>query len=483
MDTSYFGFKNTPFQSGLNPRYFYSTAAHEATHAAIARGLESRCGLIMVSGPAGIGKSALLLAKMAELGRVTHCLFFSGAELRLEDALDEICLELTGLTLLRQNTTEQTQMIKDCLAQPSNQQKTISLIIDNAEGLAESVLDGLLSLEDSPAGARIIQVILLGLPFIINRFRPASGAQELVPVHCQITPLSDYDIDPFIKHQLKAAGHDNNCPLFLPSAVEAIAAYTNGLPAAINILCNETLTLAPKHRTKTLTKEIVDEAWTLCAEKIKQTTAERGPPQPSLSSEPLPQRVQPDTSSTVSKGEITLNIPPHKAKIAPEPPAISYPKPHIAPLREQAMQITDDQCLSLKTKLNRSRRLLLVGALTFIAVLAGEGFMVLNDEPGFVFQARKLQLLPQQSIAIAQQTDQSNPSIAPIIVGPEQSFINPVSPESGLLPGANFVEITDSMNPTDTSPEFSNSGESELYPMEEPEIPIRDVDSPFIELK
>ena len=496
MDTGYFGFKNTPFQGGLNPRNFYSTAACEAAYKSIARGLEARCGMVMVSGPAGIGKSALLLAKMAELSRIAHCIFFSGVGLSLEDVLDEICLELMGLTLVRQSTAEQIQMIKECLAQQPDQQRTIAIVIDNAEDLAESVLNALLSLEDSPAGTRVVQVILLGLPSIINRFRPVTETQELIPVHCRITPLSDYDVDPFIKHQLQAHGYDNKRPLFLPPAVEAIAAYTSGVPAAINMLCDATLTLAPKHRTKTLTKEIVNEAWMLCADEIKQTTAETEPPEPSLLSKhrPTPERL--DTNIIVTKTAIVPDIRPDRSNATPPPPlrniqpaptsplpADSSKIPQFVPQQEQIPQVTDDQCHLLKVKANRSRHFLLVGALIFIVVLVGEGFMLLSYEPTPVVQAQKLQLLPQRSIAIAQQAVQSNPSVDRDIVEPTQTFIHSPLPGPNLSPDVNFVEITDSVNPASALHEFPDSGEYEQETMEEPVIPATDKNSPFIELK
>ena len=157
-------------------------------------------------------------------------------------------------------------------------------------------------------------------------------------------------------------------------------------------------------------------------------------------------------------------------------------QPEIAPQQDQASKSIDNQQPPLKIQMNRWRSFGLVGALIFFAVLAGEGFMMLNHEPSNALQAQMVQSSPHQAITIVQQVVESTPLSEPV-AEPTQTFIH--SPLSGQnsTPDANFVEITNSANPTNAVNVFPGSNESEQQTIEKSVTPTTGEDSPFIELK
>jgi type II secretory pathway predicted ATPase ExeA len=57
---SYYGFSRDPFNLTYDPRFFFLAEGHREALASIIYGVNERKGFILVSGEAGIGKSALI---------------------------------------------------------------------------------------------------------------------------------------------------------------------------------------------------------------------------------------------------------------------------------------------------------------------------------------------------------------------------------------------------------------------------------------
>ena len=57
----YFGLRENPFHVSPNPRFYHSTPAHDSARQELLFGLQTRQGLLVLTGEAGTGKTTLLI--------------------------------------------------------------------------------------------------------------------------------------------------------------------------------------------------------------------------------------------------------------------------------------------------------------------------------------------------------------------------------------------------------------------------------------
>jgi hypothetical protein len=76
-------------------------------------------------------------------------------------------------------------------------------------------------------------------------------------MRCMIRPLTREETRSYIRSRLQVAGASDT-RLFTDAAVERIAAYTNGIPRLINILCDHCLLIGYTDQTRRVEREMVE---------------------------------------------------------------------------------------------------------------------------------------------------------------------------------------------------------------------------------
>ena len=66
---AHFGLRENPFHVSPNPRFYYATPGHDAALHEILFGLQTRQGLLVLTGEAGTGKTTLLNAVLEALAQ------------------------------------------------------------------------------------------------------------------------------------------------------------------------------------------------------------------------------------------------------------------------------------------------------------------------------------------------------------------------------------------------------------------------------
>jgi len=139
------------------------------------------------------------------------------------------------------------------------------LVIDEAQDLDPEMLEQLrLLLNFETDEAKLLQIVLVGHPELNQTLRHhAPQLDERVARRCELHPLSDAEIAPYIDHRLSMAqqlsrlsevtifdADDGMCqPLvsgitFTKAAIGVIATQSRGIPRAINVLCDRALEIA-----------------------------------------------------------------------------------------------------------------------------------------------------------------------------------------------------------------------------------------------
>jgi type II secretory pathway predicted ATPase ExeA len=299
MYTSYFGFREKPFNVTPDPRFVYMNPAFREAYASLLSGIRERKGFVVLTGEVGTGKTTLLRVLMKNLEATVRFVYFYNTTLSFEELLTYACEEL-GLETGGGGRLKKIQALNDFLIEQLRKGGTGALLIDEAQHLSEHVLENLRLLSNLETGTeKLLQIILVGQPELEAKLAQPSLRQfkQRVSVQCRIDRLKDREILPYIQFRLESVGSPRK-DIFGKAAVERVAHYSNGIPRLINIICDNALTIAFATSQRTISPEIIEEvAGDLRLKEPVPSPALAPPrtPEPAIvRSEPIVQRAEPE---------------------------------------------------------------------------------------------------------------------------------------------------------------------------------------------
>jgi general secretion pathway protein A len=242
----YFGLSENPFHVSPNPRFYHSTPAHDSARQELLFGLQTRQGLLVLTGEAGTGKTTLLnsiLDSLARRGISTAYVFhplLEPIEL-LECILRDFGVKYSSTRKVDLLGALQTWLIArealgDCPV----------VVVDEAQSLTLHMLDELRLLlnMETPHG-KLLQIILAGQTKLEDKLHRPELRQlrQRVMFHCKLTTLSEEQTAAYVQTRLSHAGLP--VPgLFPPEALQCIYMHAKGIPRVINLLCEHALITA-----------------------------------------------------------------------------------------------------------------------------------------------------------------------------------------------------------------------------------------------
>jgi hypothetical protein len=130
------------------------------------------------------------------------------------------------------------------------------LIVDDGHNLDDSALKVLHTLpQPEVSGAKPFEIVLAGLPEIIEKFTPSDFAQFRQCL--RIDQLAPPDVIDYINHRMRMAGA-NGASIFGQDACAAIAKNSEGIPAKINSLCCKALQTGAEHNLERINVHTVE---------------------------------------------------------------------------------------------------------------------------------------------------------------------------------------------------------------------------------
>jgi general secretion pathway protein A len=187
MYTTYFGFREQPFNITPTSRLFYTNPVYEEAYTSLLNGVRQRKGLMVLTGEVGTGKTTVLSRLMASLGEdpTVQFAFSYDTTLAFEEFLCAVC-EGFGLTESEEGHTQTVQMLADFLQCRAQAGEITALFIDEAQELEDEVLKGLLQLPD-------LQIVLAGQqPELEEKLTQASLSQlrQRIAFQCRLQNLT-----------------------------------------------------------------------------------------------------------------------------------------------------------------------------------------------------------------------------------------------------------------------------------------------------
>ena len=256
---THFGFRDMPFGVAPDPRFFFRNDHYAEGLDVLAQGIKAKKGLLLVTGEVGTGKTILLRKLMRHLEGTTRFVFVSTSQLT-SDGLIGLIIQDLGLLAQGKTGFELAQALKDYLVQQNSQAKTVAVLIDEAQKLADAALESLCDLSNlETEQEKLLQIVLVGQPELLVKLRkPAlQRIKQRIAIHHQTRTLSlASDVEQYIRHRLHAAGYEGP-EIFNQKALEAIWSYSSGTPRLINTLCDNALTLASRAGRKRVSAYVI----------------------------------------------------------------------------------------------------------------------------------------------------------------------------------------------------------------------------------
>ncbi len=239
MYTEFFGLRERPFDLLPNPDFLFPSRAHKRALTYLVHGIRSRAGFILLTGEVGSGKTTLIrnIIRTHLKDSIVSKVFNTKVDSQ------QLLAQINGDFGLETDGLDKTVLLRDLhdfLIDQYASRRDAVLIIDEAQNLSSEILEEVRMLSNLETDRdKLLQIILVGQPELRATLALPGLLQlrQRIQINCHIQPLSAQEVGDYIGYRLEKAGN-RDALRFEPAAIEAIAAYSRGIPRLINIICD-----------------------------------------------------------------------------------------------------------------------------------------------------------------------------------------------------------------------------------------------------
>ncbi len=265
MYQEYFGLTAKPFSETPNTDFFYLSSKHQEGLAHLEYNILDGKGFTLLIGEVGTGKTTLCRALIERLDKdkitVAHVIH---TNLDFHEFLREVVEEL-GMPSQGLQRWDLLKALNQYLIEAYAQNRKVVLIVDEAQNLAPSVLEGvrMLSNLETPQ-EKLIQIVFVGQPGLMDRIQQPELLQlkQRIAGFFFLGPLTEKETKEYILFRMGCAQLKPSLR-FAPEALDLIYRITGGVPRLINFLCDFSIMQA-----------YVAESWTIDASLVQKAYSE-----------------------------------------------------------------------------------------------------------------------------------------------------------------------------------------------------------------
>jgi len=254
MYESYYGLAEKPFSGSPDPRFLFPCGIHQAAFEVLEHAWQRGEGVVAITGDAGTGKTTLCRTMLERFDRRTFGALVVDPMLS-DDELLKLMLQDFGVVSRDEFTRGETRYVStqalfdtlsDFLLSLRPLGASAVLIVDEAQNLRPRVLDQIRILSNLEVDKKkLLEVVLVGRPTRPRRRGPAPLAPWVSITH-ELRPLSRVEAAAYVRHRVAIASGGASAGearvVFQPQALYAIHRLSDGIPQAINLLCDRALT-------------------------------------------------------------------------------------------------------------------------------------------------------------------------------------------------------------------------------------------------
>jgi len=139
--------------------------------------------------------------------------------------------------------------------------KTVALLIDEAQSLSDDLLEELRMLTNIETyNEKLLTLVLVGQPQLAERLNDERLGQlkQRVELRCTLAPFDLPETSAYIWTRVRTAGGDG-AKLFTRDAIAVIHERSRGIPRSISVICENALVSAYADNQRSVTRRLVEE--------------------------------------------------------------------------------------------------------------------------------------------------------------------------------------------------------------------------------
>jgi len=180
---SHFGLQRNPFHASSDPQFFFSTAANDAALAQLVFGIESRQGIVLLTGEPGTGKTTLLHCLLNWLRSHSYSSSYVFHSRLSSAGLLEMIFRDFGISCASRAKSGLLAALQKWLRRRHKSGDCPVIVIDEAQALSTRALEELrMLLNLQIPGAKLVQIVLAGQPALEEKLR-RPGPRTAAPAH------------------------------------------------------------------------------------------------------------------------------------------------------------------------------------------------------------------------------------------------------------------------------------------------------------
>lgn len=245
MYNDFFGFREKPFRLVPDPTYLFLSKSHEEAMAHLVYAISQGEGFVEIIGEAGTGKTTLCRAFLDRLDEKTAVAYIFNPKLDSLQLLKAVNDEF-GIDSKADTIKDLIDSLNIFLMEKKAEEKTVILLIDEAQNLSKEVLEQLRLLSNlETTTAKLLQIILVGQPELGDMLDSYELRQlgQRITLSCCLKPLTHRETKAYIRHRIDIASQGPGIN-FSRAAIQSIYRYSRGIPRLINIASDRALILA-----------------------------------------------------------------------------------------------------------------------------------------------------------------------------------------------------------------------------------------------
>lgn len=238
--TLYWGLRAFPFDNVPDPRFYVPCSQHDAAHRWLSYGIQTRKGILLLTGDIGCGKTLLSRRLIVGLSPAQYDVaLVANPALSPSELLEEV-LSQFGLDLVR-SKAGRLQTLNERLELNARRGINSVLVVDEAQAI-ENVkgFEELRLLTNFQLNDRfLLTIVLIGQPELRHRVAEISQLNQRIAVRAHLGPFTAEQTTSYIAARMGVATHRTD--VFTKEAVRVIFEQSKGIGRLINVLCDQCL--------------------------------------------------------------------------------------------------------------------------------------------------------------------------------------------------------------------------------------------------